>query len=139
MVKQVYVHVSNKPGRVHAVMKTLAAAKVNARSLFVADTGDVGIIRLIVDAPERAVAALKGGNFKVDTTDLIGFTVPDEPGGLCNVMKILGENDINIKYSYSLMSRGSGAGIVIRVDDNDKAVQILTEAGVKLFSQGDLS
>ncbi|MCL1832264.1 MAG: hypothetical protein FWG45_05060 [Oscillospiraceae bacterium] len=138
MVKQVYVHVSNKPGRVYAVMQTLSDANVNARSLFVADTGDVGIIRLIVDAPEKAVAALKSANFKVNTSDLIGFTVPDEPGGLCNVMHLLGENGVNIKYSYSLMNRGQGADIVIRVEDNDKAIDILTAAGVKMFTQKDI-
>ncbi|MCL1866965.1 MAG: hypothetical protein FWF82_06110 [Oscillospiraceae bacterium] len=138
MVKQVYIHVTNKPGRIYAVMETLATSGINTRSLFVADGGDTGIIRLIVNDPEKAVTALKSKNFVAETNSVIGFTVPDEPGGLCNVMRILGENDINVKYSYSLMNRGKGADIVIRVEDNDKAISVLEKAGVKLFSQEDI-
>jgi phenylacetate-CoA ligase len=136
-IKQVWIDVKNKPGRIHAVMETLAAAKVNARSLFVADAGDVGKIRLIVDNTEKAVEVLQN-SFTVGTNNVIGFTVPDEPGGLCNVMRVLGDNGVNIKYSYSLMNRGQGADIVIRVDDCDKAIGILTEENVKLLSQADL-
>jgi hypothetical protein len=136
-IEQVYVDVKNKPGRIHEVMETLAEAKVNARSLFVADAGDVGKIRLIVDNTEKAVKVLK--KFSSGINHVIGFTVPDEPGGLCNVMQILGENKVNVKYSYSLMSKNQGANIAIRVDDTNKAIAILTKAGIKLISQGDIT
>ena len=52
-IPQVSVFVSNRPGRLQAVCKSLADAGVNLLSLTLADSGEFGLIRLIVSDPER--------------------------------------------------------------------------------------
>ena len=52
-IPQVSVFVSNRPGRLQAVCRSLADAGVNLLSLTLADSGEFGLIRLIVSDPER--------------------------------------------------------------------------------------
>ncbi|MCL2633140.1 MAG: hypothetical protein FWD34_01355 [Oscillospiraceae bacterium] len=139
MLQQISVFVENKSGRLYAVMETLSKATVDIRAMTIADTSDFGIVRLIVNDADKALQALNAENFTVKVTDVIGFTIPDKFGALCDVVRVLGEKDINIEYSYSLMGKEKGeADIVIRVNDTQKAEEILTGAGVKLISISDI-
>ena len=139
MLKQVSIFVENKAGRVHAVMNTLKAAEINVRAMTIAETAEFGIIRLIVSEPEKAKSVLKENGFTAKLTDVIGFTIPDRFGALCDVLQILGEKGINIEYSYSLMGCSHGnANILIRVNEPQKAAMILSGVGIKLFTAEDL-
>jgi hypothetical protein len=138
MLKQISIFVENKPGRVCAIMETLAAAKINIRAMTIADTAEFGIVRLIVNDTETAAAALRADDFTARVSDVIAFCIPDRFGALYDVVKLLGENDVNIEYSYSLMGRcNSEASIVIKTKSADRAVEILTNAGVKLVAGND--
>jgi hypothetical protein len=140
MLKQVQIFVENRPGKVHAIMETLKSAEVNARAISITESADCGFVRLIVNLPEKAESALKSAGFMPQMIDVIGVTIPDKFGAFCDVVRILGESDINIEYSYSLMGCKHGnANILIRVKDPQKTAAVLTSAGVKLFGQADLS
>ena len=56
MAKQISVFLENISGRLADVTKILAAQGVNLRALTIADTADFGILRLIVDNTDKAVA-----------------------------------------------------------------------------------
>ena len=54
MVKQISIFLENKCGRMIRVSEVLGEAGINIRALSIADTSDFGILRLIVDQPEKA-------------------------------------------------------------------------------------
>ena len=138
MLKQISIVAENKAGVVHAIMDTLAKAQINVRALTIAENADYGVVRLIVNEPEKARNALS--EFDARIAQVIGVTIPDKFGAFCDVVKILSENDINIEYSYSLMGCKHGnANILIRVKDTAKTADVLTQAGIKLFSQEDIT
>ena len=64
-IKQISVFIENKQGRLIAVTSCLAEKNVNILALSAADTADYGILRLIVNQPEVAVAALRAAKFTV--------------------------------------------------------------------------
>jgi len=141
MLKQVSIFAQNKAGSTYAIMETLANANINVRAMTIADTAEFGIIRLIVSDAVKALEALRNNNFTANVTDVIGFTVPDESGKLCDVLRLLGEQSVSFEYSYSLMGKKQGeADIAMRVKDKDldKAMAILAESGVKLLTQEDV-
>jgi len=140
MLQQISVFVENKTGRLSAVMETLSKAVIDVRALTIADTADFGIVRLIVGDTEKAVCALRNGGFTVKTTEVIGFKIPDHFGTLYEVVNALGNNGINIEYSYSIASKIMGeAEIVIRVKEKEKAVGVLEEAGIELIDISDIA
>ena len=60
MAKQISVFLENKAGRLLShVTRVLGEAGINIRALSIADTSDFGILRIIVNDPEKAYKILK--------------------------------------------------------------------------------
>ena len=138
-VKQISVFLENKPGRLYEVTSALAEQGVNIRALSIADTTDFGILRLIVDRPSDAVAALRRHGITVSETDVIGVEIPDRPGGLAGVLKHLADANINIEYSYAFLGKASiDALVLFKVDDMDRAVEVLQENGVRVLTADEM-
>lgn len=134
-VKQISIFLENKSGRLSKVTGVLADNKINIRALSIADTTDFGILRLIVDDPEKASKVLKQNEFTVSDTDIIALRMLDAPGGLAGVLSILEGLNINIEYMYAFVGRKeSDAVVVFRVEDIDNAISILQNEGIKMMS-----
>lgn len=130
-VQQISVFLENKSGRLATLTRTLANEKINIRALSIADTTDFGILRLIVDRPEEAYLSLKKAGFTVSETSVIAVEIPDQPGGLANIMDILAAARINIEYLYALPEKTTDKALVIfRVERLDDAIQILQANGI---------
>lgn len=134
-VKQLSVFIENKSGRVSEVTGILGDAGVNIRGFSVSDTADYGILRLVVDHPEAAIDALKAAGFTVREDDVICINLPDIPGGLAGVLKIVSAAGVNIEYVYSLIA----TYVVINVADVDRALHLLSDKPVRLVSQEELA
>ncbi|MDN5347247.1 MAG: hypothetical protein PWP65_811 [Clostridia bacterium] len=133
-IKQISVFLENKSGRLAAVTRLLAAHQINIRALSIADTSDFGILRLIVNDPEKAYRALKEGGFTVSLTEVIGVEMPDKPGGLSRVLTCLEEAGINIEYLYAFIGKGdNGAMVIFRVEELDRAIEVLNQAGINVL------
>lgn len=127
-VEQISIFIENKSGRLAEVSRILGEAKVNIRALSLADTSDFGILRLIVDNTDQALQVLKSHSFTVNKTEVIGVEVPDQPGGLCSILEVLDQNQINVEYMYAFVERSGGNAVIIfRFDNVDNAIRVLTE------------
>ena len=110
-------------------------AGINIRGFSVSDTADYGILRLILDKPDEALVLLKKAGFTVRETDVIAIDLPDVPGGLAGVLKIVSDAGVNIEYVYSLVS----TYVVLNVADADAALRLLEGKPVRLVSQDELA
>ena len=138
-INQLSIFVENKAGTVAEITKSIAEAGVSIRALSVADTQEFGILRLIVSDVEKAKEALHKNDCVVSVTKVIGVEIPDVAGGLSNVLELMSKNNINVEYLYAFITiSGQHAYVVLRVEDNDKAAEILKANGVKLVSQADI-
>jgi hypothetical protein len=135
VVRQLSVFIANESGRVSEVTGLLGDHEINIRGFSVSDTAEYGILRLVVDRPEDALAVLRDGGFTVREDDVICIDLPDRPGGLASVLKIVSEAGVNIEYVYSLVS----TFVVINVGDVDRALHLLGDRPVKLMSQEDIT
>lgn len=136
MVKQISVFLENKSGRLVRVAQVLGAAGINIRGLSIADTSDFGILRLIVDRPDQAMAALQEEGVMATVTQVIALEVPDEPGGLARVLAYLDQAGINIEYLYSFVAKkGQNAILMMRVETIPEALAVLTENNIPLVSE----
>ena len=133
-VEQISIFLENKSGRLAEVTNILSRAGVNIRALSLADTADFGILRLIVNQSDRAKQVLKENGFTVGKTEVVALEVPDRPGGLGKILKILHEAGINVEYMYAFVQRsGDNAVIIFRFDELDKAISVLTAASVRVL------
>ena len=134
-VKQLSVFIENKAGRVSEVTDVLGRSGVNIRGFSVSDTADYGIIRLVVDDPDRGRDVLHEAGFAVKVNDVLCVELPDHPGGLAGVLKVVSSAGVNIEYVYSLI----GTFVVINVADIDRAVGLLKDRPVTLVTQEEIA
>ena len=132
-MKQLSVFVENKIGRLSAVLDILKANDVDISALSLADTSEYGILRLVVDKPDEAVAALKAEGIMVKCTQVIAAAMDDAPGGLAYLLSVLSEANVGIEYMYAFIGKAEGkAWTVLRVDDVDMATAVFKKHGIAM-------
>jgi len=131
-VEQISIFIENKSGRLAEVTRVLGDAGVNIRALSLADTSDFGILRLIVNDCEKAKDVLKEKGFTVSKTEVVAVEVPDQPGGLSQILQVLDTESINVEYMYAFVERcGGNAVIIFRFDESDRAIRALLTKGFR--------
>ena len=139
MIKQLSVFVENKPGSLMEVTSKLTEAHINIRAVASFDTPEFGILRLVVDKPTEAKGYLTERGFVVRVNDVIDAELEDKKGNLNQMLAVLAENSINVRYIYSFVIReGRAPVLVFSTDDYEKAASILKDAGVKMVDESDL-
>lgn len=138
-VKQLSVFIENTPGCLSAFARLLADNKIDLVSLSIADTTHFGILRCIVADYEQAEKLIAEAGYTVRVSDVLAASVPDTPGGMAHVLSLLTDAGISIEYLYSFVrNAGSHALLVFRVDELDKAAQVLADNQVKMLTQDEV-
>jgi hypothetical protein len=138
-IKQISIFVENKPGRMARVAKTLSDAGVNIRALTIAEAGDFGVIRMVVDDTEKGYQVLREKGLTVSETDVLAVELKDVPGGLYEIAKSLGDHAINMDYAYAFVTaKAERAMLILRVDDIKRATEVLQAAGVRIATREEI-
>jgi hypothetical protein len=137
-IKQISIFAENKPGRLAAIAEVLESENINILAFSIAEASGFGVIRALVDDPEKAFQRLSDLGYVVSHTDVIGVKMRDEPGGLREIAKLLGDAGINIEYAYAYSGRPN-AVLILRVDQVDDAISALLAGGGKLLERTELA
>jgi len=138
-INQLSIFIENKSGRLMEIMDVLGANGIDISALSLADTTDFGVLRMIVNDPEKAKQALKESGVIVKTTPVIALPVEDTPGGLAKVLSLLREENVSVEYMYAFCTRTDGrAAMVLRVDDAEKAQKVFSQKGMTDISADNL-
>jgi hypothetical protein len=127
-IQQVSVFVENQPGRLESILEVLEEKKISIRALSVSDTAEFGIVRMILEDPELGLVSLRDAGFTSRMDWILSAEIPDVPGGLLKtVAKPLADAGVNLKYCYAYIEQTGGdkAMVVLKVDDIEKAEQVL--------------
>ena len=140
-VNQISVFLENKPGTLTTMTGLLAENGIDMRALSLAETKDFGIVRIIVDDVYKATTVLKDGGFIHQLTPVLAVLIPDEPGGLHQVLEVLRKVEVNVEYMYAFLGGGDvdHAYMIFRVQDVKKAGSALSAKGIKLVNQDSIA
>ena len=138
-IQQISLFIENKPGHIAAPARLLAQEDIDIRALYLADTEQFGIIRMIVSDWQRAAALFEDHGFAIKVTEVLAVEVPDHPGGLADVLVALDGTGINIEYMYAFpCARGNEAILIFRFADPDVAIARLENANINLLASDEL-
>jgi hypothetical protein len=138
-IKQISVFIENRHGALGEVTKILKNENIDIRALSIADTTDYGILRMIVSDTEKAKNAIKQAGITVHATEVLAIKVPDVPGGFSTVVDALGSKMIDIEYTYAFLTpREKEACVIVRVDDNDEAIEALKAVNIDVLTENEL-
>ena len=97
LIKQISVFVENKAGRTSAIIDALGNAGIDISALSLADASEFGILRLIVDDPEKAKKVLNDIGVVVKVSDVMAVKIPNKPGGLSEKLAKINEKGLNVE------------------------------------------
>lgn len=138
-VRQISVFVENRTGKLSAITEVLRESGINIRALSIADTKDFGILRIVVNDTDKACDKLLEAAFTVTVTEVVAVSIEDEMGSLSGIIGLLNNAGVNIEYLYSFLAVADGkASIILRVDDNEKAREVLTAGNIVLLTEKDI-
>jgi hypothetical protein len=136
LLKQLSLFLENKTGRLSEVTRVLSENHINIAAFSIADTSDFGILRMIVDQTDVALAALKQQGFAVYTTYVVGFVITNQPGNLYQALQHLDSIAIEIEYLYAFAHNGDAA-TVIKTNDNELTANTLKSFGYHLLEESE--
>ncbi len=139
MSQQVSVFAENRPGKIEKITAILKDANINIKAITIADAGDYGIIRLLLDQPQLGHSKLKEQGIAATLKPIVALKVGDHPGGLHQISEILNKNDINIDDAYGfILQNGKDAVFVFQTENIAHAEKILRQSGLEVLADNDL-
>jgi len=138
-IKQISIFLENKKGRLWKALNILKDANINLRALYLADTSEFGILRLIVPEPEKAKRVLEESDFAVKMNEVIAVELEDKPGGLASILKILKDSDINLEYIYAFVHEKKDKAILfLKADKIDETIKVLQEGEATILTEKEV-
>ncbi len=126
--KEFTVTIEDKPGALGKCFLALAERGVNILAFQSYVEERESLVRIIVDNPAAAMAVLGGLHMIFEETDVAVIRVLHRPGELGRAAARLGENQINIDYSYCGLEPGSTRVLMVfGVDNLSRASAVLDE------------
>jgi hypothetical protein len=138
-IHQISVFLENRAGQLAEIAAILSDNAIDMRAMSIAESADYGVLRLIVSDPEKAASTLLAKGYILSMTPVLAVSVPDEPGALTHILDVLSKNAISLEYAYAaLTTKAEQAYMVFRVADNERAISVLTDAGITVVPQSAL-
>ena len=136
-MKLIAVFAENRPGRTAQVARNLAEAGVNIHWITIANSGSFGVMKLLVDKLEPAVAALQAHGLMVSLLESLAVEVPDKPGSLQAIAEILAQKGLNLDNCSGYVANDR-AVLLIETHQQAQARAALAERGLRLLSQEEM-
>lgn len=138
-IRQFSIFADNKVGRLNDIIMMLAQHDIHILSICTVDTTDSAIIRLVPDYWEQARDLFEQHAFAFSLNEVMVVEFSSEQD-IRNVTCALTQTEINIHYAYPMLMRPNGkCGLVLHLEDNDMATDILTTSGIKVLKLSDLA
>lgn len=139
-VRQLSIFLENRVGRLMEATKAMGREAISIRAISVVEVSDFGIVRLVVDDTDAALAALQRLGVVTTEQEVLAVELEDLPGSLGRLLTLFVQAEYSVQYVYGMLEKSRGNSvIVLRVTDVDGAAEILLDAGFHLLSQDEIS
>lgn len=131
-LKQITVPMENSYDRLHELTRALENEGITPRALTLVDTGNYGVLRILVSEVAAARQILMQKDIPGRIDDVVAVPIDRTCGQLSMLIEKLMDADIKIKYSYATTGINRGKSVMVFCfNDNDKAIRVLTEKHIR--------
>ncbi|HQO38361.1 MAG TPA: acetolactate synthase [Candidatus Omnitrophota bacterium] len=134
MARELNIFVENRPGRLRSVAEVLSLNKINVRTMTLADRGEFGLMKMIVDKPQEALLALQDKGFACAIKDILAIALKDKPGSFLKLADLLYTHKVNVLDAYGFVIESSKQAVFcVEVKDPSAIKKILLKKGFDLL------
>jgi hypothetical protein len=139
MAYHLSIFVVNEPGKLEKITRVLGEAGLNIRAVSMASTGEFGVVRVLVNDPERGLAALKAARFTATLRRILVALIDDQPGAMHGLLVSLAAARVNVEDCYGfVIEEQRRAAIVFEVEKFPEAESALAGTTVRLVADADI-
>ncbi|MCX5635352.1 MAG: hypothetical protein NTW55_05910 [Planctomycetota bacterium] len=141
MAKQLTIFIENRPGRLNGITESLNKSNIDIRAFTIQDRGDYGLMKLIVDNPNKAYLALADLGLACALKTILAVSVSDKPGNLHKLTTALAEKNINIIDAYGFVLQPNKVGVCCLEIENIQDVpakKVVEDAGFTVLEDEEL-
>ncbi|MEM9480955.1 MAG: hypothetical protein AAGA58_14970 [Verrucomicrobiota bacterium] len=139
-VVQFSVMLDNRAGALRSLEKMLSDRHINVIGLTLSDSFEISLARLIVTDPFGVETLFIERGIAFQTTEVVVVELKGGPNDLGPCLNVLNRAEVNIHSAYPLLVQPEGASaLVLCVEDCEFGSRVLSDNGLKVFFQEDLS
>lgn len=139
IIKQLSIFIENKKGHLAELTSELKKENIDIRAISVFDTSEFGILRMVVDDPDRTLSVLEKAGYTAKISNVLAIEAEDKLGSFNEIFTILDANNIEIEYIYSFVLRRRELPlIIIKVNDQEKAIHALQQANIRVVTKEEV-
>lgn len=139
-VRQFSIFLKNKVGALLDVVRMLNAHDVQVLALSIQDSSDSAIVRIVVSDPDLVEDLFREHDIACGVSEMVVVELKEVATDLGRVLTSLLSAEVNIFFSYPLMTRPRGRAVLaLHVEDHECASAALAGNGFRLLSQADIS
>ena len=133
-IKEIVLEIENRAGELSQIISHLYENDINVTAFSVKAGRTKASLRLVTSNPESALSVLTGLNVKTATAEAIAAQVPDHPGGLNSLLKVLSTAKVDIAHIYPCL-KTDGTILILNVDEPEKAEKALKDSWIKVYDE----
>ena len=132
MIDQLSVYAENTRGAMLKVSKAISDSGIDILNVVTNDSAEFGIVRMIVDEPEKAEELLASMGYMCKIDKVIGVEIPDEVGSLTALLDVVNTCKMIIDYIFVSYSRDTKTPLAImKVTEAEEVEAKLRDNGYK--------
>ena len=136
MIRQLSIFAENKKGAMHRVTQALADAGINMNTLVTNDSAEFGIIRMLVNDTDAAMACMKAAGYLCHVDTVVAAEIGDECGSLNALLETLDRGNVNLDYLYVTYSGLSKHPVaILRTQDIMEVESFLQAKGYNMLER----
>jgi len=124
--EEIIVAVENKVGRLEEITGMISKEGINIRAIAAYVENNQAIFRIITSDNLKTEEIFSQKGLKPEAKEVVIVELPNKVGELHRMAEKLKEANIDLEYLYGTTTTAEVATLVFSSNDNEKAIQILT-------------
>jgi len=126
------IYMAQRPGELAGLLDASLAAGVDITSVSTTEHMDRGCVRLLGEPEEKlrhvCESLVESGVGPVVEAPVIAVSIENRPGAVRDIVMLMADNRINVRYCYlAPSSNGSAARAIFRIDELERALEIIEQ------------
>ncbi len=133
-IKQLSIFVENKRGQITDVTTLLSNNDLSIKSINLVDSNEFGILRVIVDDALKAKEILDDAGISLKITEVFAIEIDNHVGSFNEIVSLLSNHNIDLKYTYTISSGNKGAFIFkVEASHLNETLELLKQNNIKIL------
>lgn len=130
MLRQLSVFAENRRGTMNGITRILKDNEIDIITLVTNDSAEFGIVRLIVDDPQKAYDVMSAAGYFCRLDFVTGVEMKDEYGSLNGILDSITAANLNVRYIYISFNRSTAIPVaILKSNDEDDLDSFLQSRG----------